>query len=274
VKKVATIILNRNLPGPTNRLVEHLKTYDSNETDVYVVEAGSDVNLLSKYCTWHVLENNVVREGLRYPRGMNYGLSKLIVEGRWEEYEAFFLLTNDTELEKQSTVNPLLGYFDDIPNLGILSPCSRTWGERRLIGHDGIKCFWFIHNNAYFIRRSFIDEVRQSDEADYLNLFFDGSNFRGYGTESEVIAKAYANDWCAAITTRVWASENEEYLRELSSQIKTEAYSVNLQKYLEEGKEWMRRKYGFNSRWVMQQYVKSLYDNFFEFHPEYEELRI
>ena len=39
---------------------------------------------------------------------------------------------------------------------------------------------------------------------DYMSLF-DGNNFRGYGSEHEPIAKAYANDWAAAITSEVWA---------------------------------------------------------------------
>jgi hypothetical protein len=51
--------------------------------------------------------------------------------------------------------------------------------------------------------------------------------------------------------------------------IKTEKYEDNLRLYIEEGQVWMRNKYGFNSRWSMQQYVKSFYDRFFEFHPEY-----
>jgi hypothetical protein len=36
----------------------------------------------------------------------------------------------------------------------------------------------------------------------------------------------------------------------------------------------MRKKYGFNSHWSMQQYVKGFYDKFFEFHPEYSQFKI
>lgn len=56
--------------------------------------------------------------------------------------------------------------------------------------------------------------------------------------------------------------------------IKTEIYEENLRLYLEEGKLWMKRKYGFNSRWSMQQYVKSFYESFFEFHPELTKYKI
>jgi hypothetical protein len=107
-----------------------------------------------------------------------------------------------------------------------------------------------------------------------MNFLFDGNNFRGYLCESELIAKAYANDWAAAITSKIFAEENESYLLQKSDLIKTETYTDNLRLYVDEGKQWIRRKYGFNSRWSMQQYVKSFYDRFFEFHPEYLRYRI
>ena len=54
MKKTATIILNRNLPKETDALVEHLIENDGEYTDIFVVEAGSDKNNLSKYSTWHL----------------------------------------------------------------------------------------------------------------------------------------------------------------------------------------------------------------------------
>ena len=107
-----------------------------------------------------------------------------------------------------------------------------------------------------------------------MNFLFDGSNFRGYLAESELIAKAYANDWAAAITAEVWAGENESYLRDKSDNIKTETYDENIELHVKEGLRWIRKKYGFNSRWSMQQYVKSFYDDFFDFHPEYSSYKI
>jgi hypothetical protein len=95
-----------------------------------------------------------------------------------------------------------------------------------------------------------------------------------YLTESELIAKAYANDWAAAITSTVWARENESYLINQADLIKTESFHENLGLYVSEGEEWLRNKYGFNSCWSMQQYVKSFNDKFFEFHPEYSAYKI
>ena len=102
----------------------------------------------------------------------------------------------------------------------------------------------------------------------FMNFIFDGTNFRGYLSESELIAKAYANDWGAAITSSVMAEENESYLLEKADLIKTDKYQENINLYLDEGKLWMKRKYGFNSRWSMHQYVKNFYDLFFENNPD------
>ena len=105
MKNTATIILNRNLPNETNALVEHLKKWDGDYTDIFVVEGGSDQDKLSKYCTWHVTTSEAIKNGLRYSRGMNYGLLKLWKEDLWKRYDLFFLLTNDTKFpEKQNSL--------------------------------------------------------------------------------------------------------------------------------------------------------------------------
>jgi hypothetical protein len=266
--KAATMILNRNLPDVTDALCEHIQRHDGDMTDVYVVEAGSDDGNLSRYATWHATWPEARGQGLRYNRGMNYGLSELWKRGDFVKYDAFFLLTNDTELVPGPTLAPLFEVLNLHPKVGMLSPCSKQWGEYKLLQRADTLYFWFIHNNAYLLRRQFVETVCNTEQPDHMHFLFDGSNFRGYGTESELIAKAYANDWAAAITRLVEAGENESYLLEKAALIKTESYTDNLRLYLEEGKRWMRVKYGFNSRWILQQYVKHFYDDFFDFNPE------
>jgi hypothetical protein len=274
MKRVATLILNRNLPEVTNSLHEHLQRFDGEQTDVFVIEAGSDEERLSRHCTWHANWPEARQQGLRYCRGMNYGLSQLWREGRFSQYDAFFLLTNDTEFQAAPTVAPLMDVMDEHPHLGILSPCAKRWGEKLLLQDVKTRYFWFIHNNALLLRREFIEAVCNTDGEHGEGFLFDGDNFRGYGSESELIAKAYANDWAAAITSNVLAEENESHLLNKADLIKTEGQEENLRLYVEEGRRWMRRKYGFNSRWSMQQYVKGFYDSFFAFHPEYQNFRI
>ena len=273
-KRIATIILNRNLPGPTDQLCDHLLEFDGNHTDIFVVEAGSDIENLSKNTTWHANWPEAIESGLRYPRGMNYGLSQLWDEGKFEQYDAFFLLTNDTELNRSESLGPLMSILDENQRVGILSPCSKSWGEKLLLEDGLTKYFWFIHNTAYLLRREFIEDICNVGSPGYLKFLFDGQNFRGYGVESELIAKAYANDWAAAITSEVWAEENQAHLLKHSDKIKTENYRKNIDLYIQEGESWMKNKYGFNSRWQMQQYVKSFYDRFFYYHPEFRDQKV
>lgn len=274
MKKVATIVLNRNLPDITDRLCDSLSQYDGDVTDIYVVEAGSDDDKLSRYSTWHATWDQARENGLRYPRGMNYGLSELFKSGSYHKYDYFFLLTNDTEFLQGPVIKPLLEVLAEHPRVGLISPCSKRWGERLLLQNSSTKYFSFIHNTAYLLRKEFIDQIVERENPGFMSFLYDGANFRGYGTEFELIAKAYANDWAAAITTKVWAEENESHLLNKHDLIKTEGYEENRQLYLEEGRAWMKRKYGFNSRWSMQMYIKCFYDNFFKFHPEYRSFRI
>jgi len=274
MRSIATIILNRNLPEVTDKLYEHLIKYDGDETDIYVLEAGSDNDKLSKYCNWHANSDEIINHGLRYSRGMNYALLQLYKEKKWEQYEGFFLITNDTEFSNSKTIKPLRDVLKKHQKVGILSPCSARWGEKLLLEKEQIKYFWFIHNNALLLRRTFIENIMETENSNYLNFIFDGTNFRGYFSESELIAKAYANNWAAAITSKVFAEENESYLLKKSDLIKTENYDENIRLYLQEGLIWLRRKYGFNSRWSMQQYVKSFYDSFFNYNPELKKYKI
>ena len=261
--KVATIILNRNLPKVTDNLVNHLKEHDGNYTDIFVIEAGSDDNNLSRNTTWHIKEKFTITHGLRYPRGVNVGIKNLHDEDKFTQYESFFFITNDTILENKKTIEPLQKIFNEHSKLGIISPCSKEWGEYMLLQKEKIKYFWFIHSHAYFIRKEFIEDLCNLDD-NYISLLFDGNNFRGWGLETELIARGYANNWASAITSHVTVEENNSYLIEKSDLIKTEGFNENLKLYVTEGKEWMRKKYGFKSKWDLIFYAKSFYDSFFK----------
>ena len=76
------------------------------------------------------------------------------------------------------------------------------------------------------------------------------------------------NGWSAAITSEIWAEENESYLKNFSKDIKTESFSNNLNLYFKEGLLWMKNKYGFNNKWQMQFYVKMYYEDFFKYNPK------
>ena len=262
-KKTATIILNRNLPKVTDDLVTHIEKYDSNLTDIFVIEAGSDIDNLSNNMTWYINDDFTNAHGLRYPRGVNLGIKKLYDENKLQKYDSIFFITNDTILENKKTIEPLQKILNEHKKIGILSPCSKDWGEKIILKNTNIKYFWFIHSHAYFIRKEFIEDLCDFNDS-YINLLFDGSNFRGWGLETELIAKGYANNWSSAITSEVIIEENNSLLIEKSDLIKTEKFDENLKLYVNEGKAWMRSKYGFKSKWDMVFYAKKFYDDFFE----------
>ena len=272
MKKVATIILNRNLPKLTDKLYTNLKK-NNKISDFYVLEAGSDYKKLSKNVTWHVKTKIVRKNGMRFARGMNQALSNLFYENKFD-YDAFFLITNDTTFEKYNVIDKLYNVMKKHPKVGILSPCARTWGEFKLLKKTKTMYFPFIHNNAYFLRKNFIKQIMNQKKPNKLNFLFDGTNFRGFGVESEIIAKAYSNDWAAAITSSVICGHQERYLLKNFEEIKTEDYETNLKLYIDEGLKWMKNKYGFSNKWAMHMYVKNFYDKFFQYNPELKKFKI
>ena len=274
MKKTATIILNRNLPLVTESLYNSIERNNSGLTDIFIVESGSDKDKLARNYTWWANWDEAMTHGLRIYRGFNYALSRLWKENRFNQYDYFFLLTNDTEFEDKPVLDILLDEMNTHKQVGILSPCSQRWGERNLIGSDSTKYFWDVNNVAYIMRREFIESIMKHDNPDHMDFMYDGTNFCGYGAHLELIAKGYANDWATAITTRVWVEENETHLKTKADLIKTEPFEIIEKETWEEDKKWMRQKYGFNSRWTMQMYVKFFYDQFFCFHPEYEKFKI
>lgn len=273
MKPIATLILNRNLPKVTDKLYRTINKNEGNITDIFVIEAGSSKNNLSKYATWYANSKSVIEKGLRFPRGMNYGLYNLWQDNLFNKYNAFFLVTNDTVIKKKNTLKKLYSILLKNKKIGILSPCSRKWGENKLLKKNSIKFSWYIHNHAYLLNKDFLLKII-NPSLGYKNFLYDGSNFRGYGLESELIAKAYANNFAAAITNQVYLEENENYLLNYNDLIKTDSYSKNLKLSYDEGLKWMKRKYGFNNKWLLQNYVKLFYDNFFVNYPEYEKYKI
>lgn len=262
--RVATVILNRNLGTITNNLYKKIYKYNKKYTDIFVIDSGSDVKKKSKYTTWSANWKKAKQNGLRFSRGMNYGLFKMYQEDKFKNYEYFLLLTNDSEVESKPFIKELVNIMNKVKSIAILSPCSKKWGEKVLLKDKKLKFFWYIHNNAYFVRKDFIELVRKKKNFNYFNFLFDGKNFRGFGADSELIMKAYKNNMSAAITSKVWIEENENYLLKKSNLIKTDPYDRNLKLYINEGLKWIKRKYNFDSRWDMHLHVKKYYNIFFE----------
>ena len=72
-----------------HKLVDHLKKYDFEDTDIFVVEAGSDPNNLSRNFTWYAnWEEADIKD---FGMGENELWAKsTLKENKFEDYDAFF----------------------------------------------------------------------------------------------------------------------------------------------------------------------------------------
>lgn len=273
--RVACLVINRNLPKVTDRLVEScLESKVCDEADIYVIEAGSDNDKMSSYQRLVNREPLVIREGLRFNRGVNYGLAQLMEKGSLKYYDAVACMTNDTEFLSRDVIGTLTSELEKHSRLGILSPCNDSWGEATLLREERLKYFWHIQSSIYLFRVGFIMDIAVAEEDYSRGFFLDGTNFRGYMSETELIAKGYANGWASGICADASVREEESYLINKADLIRTDTFDENLRLYLEEGRAWLKKKYGFKSKWVMQMYSKAFYDKFFEYHPECARYRL
>jgi hypothetical protein len=270
---VATIILNRNLPEVTDRLWDKIQAHNNGETDLYVVESGSTQDQLSRHTTAWADWDEALKEGLRYPRGFNFGLWTLLREGRFQRYDYFFLVCNDAEFDGPM-VPALLEEMRKHPRVGIISPCGEQWAERELLRDRSTAYVWHINHVLWMVRKEFIELIMERATPSYINLLYDGTNFRGYCADLELVIKGYVNEYATALTKSITFSENTDLLRDQADLIKTDPFDLNQRRVFEEGREWMRRKYGFVDRAQMQLYAKMFYDRFFEMHPQLEGYRL
>ena len=191
-----------------------------------------------------------------------------------QKYQYYFLVCQDSIFPDEPTLHIMLEEMERYPRIGILSPCSLEWGEASLVPDKEVRLFWFINHIAWLFRGDFIDAVKNIEEPSHLNYLYDGTNFRGYDLDVEVVAKAYANGYGAGITKRALFREDADLTDRMASTMKTDPQRLNRPAMFDEGKKWLRSKYGFNSRWNMVTYVKAFYNQFFEHYPDYQRLRI
>ncbi len=271
--RTAVIVLNRNLPLETDQLCDQLAKDGGSAVDVFVVESGSDPDKRSRYATWVADWPEAIINGLRYARGFNFGLANLYREGRFKDYEYFFLVCNDVEFAGPA-VPVLVSEMEKHPHLGILSPCNEAWGELACMKGAGTAYVWHVNHIAWMLRRGFIEAVMQHENPDYMQFLYDGSNFHGHFCDIEVVVKGYANDWATGLTNLCRFRERTELLKTKAAVMRTTPYEENQRLVIEEGRRWMKNKYGFSSRWQIQQYAHLFYEDFFRLNPDLEKYRL
>lgn len=272
-KPIATLILQRNLPRVTDRLVEHIKRWNDGVTDIYVIESGSDEDKLSQYYTFWANWPEARDRGLHYCRGFNYGLLELDKTGK--RYPYYFMVCGDTLFNDESTLHVLLELMERYKRLGIVSPLSPDWGERELFSDRvDLKCVWLIPHVAWMFRREFLDLIIARDGPSHMNYFYDGTNFRGYDADTELIIKAYLNDYALALTSRVQFREQLDLTDKNAAVMKTEKKKLHQQLMYEEGLAWMKRKYGFDSKLEMRDWARKVYKKFMRRNKDYRKFKI
>lgn len=265
-KDTAILVLNRNLPDHTNRLCEQLLSESSEFSDLYGIESGSSQEGISNYCSFWARWDDAIKDGLRYARGFNYGLSELMKLGRFYDYKYYLLVCNDVDIS-MPMVPVLRALMEAHPKVGIISPVAIDWPEQDLMNGREIAYCWHINHVIWMVRREFMESVIANGNGDHMNFLYDGSNFRGYFCDMELIAKGYANEFATAITNRTTFHEKQQILKDQNRLIASDPYEINQRRVFAEGKRWLRSKYGFNHKEQMETYCHLLFERFFTLHP-------
>tara|TARA_Y100000310_G_scaffold345090_1_gene461725 strand:+ start:2968 stop:3798 length:831 start_codon:yes stop_codon:yes gene_type:complete len=274
MKKVCTLFLQRNLPEITNTFGDHFLKWNEGVSDFYVIESGSDTTNLSKFTnqTFHANWEDVTKNGLRTGRGFNYGLLELNKLSK--DYEFICMIVGDAQLYDEPTIEIMLEEMLKFPRMSILSPMESPHGLEFNKLH-GTKAYNHFPHVAWMVRSDFIKEVSEEyPEHSYMQYFYDGTNFRVYDADTELILKSYQKNWFTAITRKCTMSENDDVTYKNVSRMKTDTKEQHQSLMWEEGMRWLKTKYGFNNKHQMRELVRREYFNFFERNPNLKHLRL
>ena len=270
MKKCCTILLQRNLPEVTNKIGDEILQNNDNLTDFYVVESGSDDDRLSKFTenTFHANWDEARENGLRTGRGFNFGLTELKKIGK--EYEYYFLVTGDTVFEQKNCVEILLKEMESNPKMGIISPLSRKWGNEfsHLWDKNRTQSVALIPHVAWMFRSELIDIISEDfSSKDFMGYLYDGTNFRCYDADTEILVKSYLYDFFPAITSKVYIKEDELLTDRNFKVMKTENRETHKKLMWDEGMAWLKRKYNFDGKQQMRQLLHQSRHLFFNRNP-------
>ena len=271
MKNICTLFLQRNLPEVTNTFGDHFLKWNGDLSDFYVIESGSDQSNLSKFTkhTFHANWEDALKNGLRTARGFNYGLLEL--KKLSKKYEFICMIVGDAQLHDEPTIEIMSKEMLKFPRMSILSPMSSPHGLEfnNLYGTKAHNHFAHI---VWMVRSDFINEVSQDyEEHSYMQYFYDGTNFRVYDADTELILKSYQRNWFTAITRKCTMSERSNLTYENAAKMKTDSKERHQSLMWEEGMKWLKSKYGFDNKHQMRNLVRQEYVNFFQRNPNLKE---
>jgi len=207
---------------------------------------------------------------MHFPRGLNFGLLELKKLQR--EYDYIVLAMGDTVLYDEPTIEVMVNLMDKNERMGILAPISPFHDvdsqPNFSLNGKGIISHWLMPHVFWMFRREYLDEVvKENADNTYMGYFYDGTNFRGYDADTELILKAYQNNWFFGITNKVKHHEIYDLTEKNYKRMKTEPFSLHKDLMFNEGLEWLQRKYGFENKYRMRDLVQAHYETFFEDNP-------
>jgi len=274
MKKSCTLLLQRNLPEVTERFADNLLKYNSSVTDLYVIESGSDDNNLTSYDTFHANWTDARVNGLRTGRGFNYGL-KTLMEKKLD-YEFILMATGDAQLPDEPAVEILLEEMENNKKMGIVAPITWNWGARvekfknqKLTRAMGIQ----IPHICWLFRKQCINDITRSlNPSIYEEFLYDGSNFRCYGADTEIMMKVYRENWFFGITSKTTHKEDYSLTDQNYKKMKTDSHNRHRELMWEEGKAWLVKKFNCATKQEFNALLGQEYLKFFSRNSELSRL--
>jgi hypothetical protein len=269
MKRSCTLLLQRNLPEVTESFAENLLRNNGDVTDLYVVESGSDNENITKHKTFHADWEDAKVNGLRTGRGFNFGLKSLIERNL--DYEFIMMATGDTQLPDEPVVKILIDEMDRVPMAGIISPISWSWNARitNFIGKKATKAMSIpIPHICWMFRTEAINDIISDKRPSvYDDFLYDGSNFRCYGVDTELMMRMYIKDWMFCITSKTSQKEDYDLTDKNYKKMKTDSHSDHRRIMWEEGLSWFKNKYGFEDKHGLTNLLRNEYVSFFNRNP-------
>lgn len=173
MNKTAIIVISHNNKEVTERLCDNIVEFTKSPFDLLIVETGS--NLTEVTDKYPVLRTP---DKIRMTRGINKGIEYLLWKEKFYDvkYNNFWILVNDTILNKYDTLTPMLKYMTN-ENIGEIHPAIEN-SPSRCLRQD---------KNGLLRSESFCEIICPlfSRKAIELNLFDDRFLY-GWGIDFEI----------------------------------------------------------------------------------------
>lgn len=257
-----TLILNRNLADVTNVLVEQTRSFAPKDSFVGVIDSGSRPEEISPHTVVrdHTLEARI--RGLRINRGYNLGIEWWLSNRK--DVEWLLLMPNDSEVVSWSNLE-FRASAESYNRVGAIFPIPPKSGYEEALGTRNHGLVWNLQEGPIALNRRFCESL-----VGPTSSVFDPDNFRGYLAFLELSLRCYAKNFAIVGTNALKFSEREDYLLSMYHLIGTEEVSENFRLLVQEGNEWLKTKYGFDSRWELENMVRLAFEEFIRTNPEVE----